>query len=488
MSDKLTALEIAARVNDQKLTPAAAVSPFLDNIRERNSSLNALVTVLDMDAIEVQCQEVEERIKQYGPLPLSGVAVAIKDNISTKGIRTTCASKMLMNFTPVYNATVVEKLRAAGAVIVAKANLDEFAMGSANENSAFGPAKNPWDIKRVPGGSSGGSAAAVAARMCPIALGSDTGGSIRQPAALCGIVGLKPTYGSVSRYGLIAYASSLDQIGPMTTSIEDAAAVFEVIRGYDPKDATSNSRSSFQLAIPSLSTGRLEGLKIGLIEELCFTGVDEEVQQILAKAENTFLDLGATVKKISIPELQHALAAYYVIASAEASSNLARYDGVRFGSRDHMAQNLKDLYLQSRSKGFGKEVKHRIMLGTYALSSGYFDAYYGKATRARKLISEKIQATLTNFDLLMSPTTPTPAWPIGEKIDDPVKMYVNDMCTTVANLTGSPALSVPAGFTSDNLPIGVQLLGKNFEESVLFTAARKFEEARQDISRRSAYD
>ena len=421
------------------------------------------------DAIDARVAAGED------PGPLAGVPLALKDNLCTRGIATTCSSKILDGWQPPYDATVVELLAEAGAVLVGKTNLDEFAMGSSTENSAFGPSRNPHDSTRVPGGSSGGSTVAVAAGMASIALGSDTGGSIRQPAALCGVVGMKPTYGRVSRYGLIAFASSLDQIGPITTTVADAATVFEVIAGHDPRDSTSIPERPPEIT-PTLRAG-VAGLRIGLVTELM--GADGMADDVLARTREAAAALeaaGATVGEASIPAAVYGITAYYLVAPAEASSNLARYDGVRYGLRVDAATTA-DMNEASRTAGFGDEVKRRIMLGTYALSAGYYDAYYGKAQKVRTLLIRDFEKAYEEFDLLLSPTTPTTAFPLGEKTADPLTMYLNDVCTIPSNLAGHPSMSVPFGTGDDGLPVGVQVLAPSLGEATMFRAAAVLEGA-----------
>jgi len=401
------------------------------------------------------------------------VPVALKDNMCTRGEPTTCSSKILEGWRPPYDATVIDRLEAAGAVIVGKTNLDEFAMGSSTENSAFGPTRNPHDTSRVPGGSSGGSAAAVAADYVPLSLGSDTGGSIRQPAALCGVVGVKPTYGAVSRYGLIAFASSLDQIGPFANDVTDAALCLDVISGHDPRDATSIP-VALTPTLPTLGDG-VAGMRIGLIDELMGEGIDDDVIARTNAAAEALIAAGATVERVSIPATIYGLAAYYLIAPAEASSNLARFDGVRYGQRVD-GQNVAAMNVATRSAGFGDEVKRRIMLGTYALSSGYYDAYYGKAQRVRTLIADEFAAAYKDFDLLLSPTSPSTAFEVGAK-SDPMSLYMCDVCTIPSNLAGHPAMSVPFGVGDDGLPVGVQVLAPMLEEARMFRAAKVLEDA-----------
>jgi aspartyl-tRNA(Asn)/glutamyl-tRNA(Gln) amidotransferase subunit A len=404
------------------------------------------------------------------------VPIAIKDNLSTRGVRTTASSRILEWYVPPYDATVVARLEAAGAVIVGKTNCDEFAMGSSNENSAFGPVKNPWALARTPGGSSGGSAAAVAARMVPLALGSDTGGSIRQPAALCGVVGLKPTYGRVSRYGLLAFGSSLDQIGPIARSVDDAALALQVLAGADPADATSAAEP-----VPDYSaalSGDLRGARIGVPQSMLEQGVDADVSRALTAALDTLQARGATLVDVELPHAKHAIPVYYLVATAEASSNLARYDGVRYGFRADVKGGLRAMYARTREQGFGPEVKRRIMLGTYVLSAGYYEAYYLKAQQVRTLILRDYEQAFSGsaaVDVIAMPTSPTPAFRIGERVEDPLQMYLADVFTVSANLAGLPAVSVPCGFTADRLPVGLQLTGRRFDEATLLRIADAYE-------------
>ncbi|HAC65197.1 MAG TPA: Asp-tRNA(Asn)/Glu-tRNA(Gln) amidotransferase GatCAB subunit A [Cyanothece sp. UBA12306] len=405
---------------------------------------------------------------------LAGIPMGIKDNMSTKGIPTTCASRILENFVPPYESTVTQKLQKMGGVMVGKTNLDEFAMGSSTENSGYQVTANPWDLERVPGGSSGGSAAAVAADECVVALGSDTGGSIRQPASLCGVVGLKPTYGLVSRFGLVAYGSSLDQIGPLTRTVEDAAIVLGAIAGYDPKDSTS-----LNVTIPDYTTflqPSLKGMKIGIIDETFGEGLDPIVAETVNKAIDQLQELGATITKISCPTFRYGLPTYYIIAPSEASANLARYDAVKYGIRE-TAENLLEMYNKTRAKGFGPEVKRRIMIGTYALSAGYYDAYYLKAQKVRTLIKQDFDKAFENVDVLVCPTSPTTAFKAGEKTDDPLSMYLSDLMTIPVNLAGLPGMSIPCGFDSQGLPIGLQLVGNVLEEGKLFNVGYAYEQA-----------
>jgi len=434
--------------------------------------LHSFVTIDDDGALE-RAQEIDADVAAgRDPGPLAGVVVAVKDNIVTKGLRTTASSRMLEQYVPVFDGHVVEKLSQAGAVIVGKTNMDEFAMGSSTENSAFFATSNPWDTDCVPGGSSGGSAAAVASGQVTVGLGSDTGGSIRQPAALCGIVGVKPTWGRVSRYGLIAYASSLDQIGPMGRTVEDCAILLQAIAGFDANDATS-----VDVEVPNYAAalnGGVEGLRIGVPEQYFGDGTDPEVSQAIQTALDSMEAAGAHIQPVSLPTTEHCLASYYVIAPAEASSNLSRYDGVRFGHRADVDE-IAAMISQSRAEGFGAEVKRRIMLGTYALSAGYYEAFYGKAQRVRTLIRDDLARALDTVDVLATPTSPIPAFGLGEHVSDPLSMYLMDVCTLSANLAGIPALSQPCGFTSAGLPVGLQWLGRAFDESTLFRVAAAYE-------------
>ena len=415
------------------------------------------------------------RARGENPGPLGGVPIAVKDIIGTRGQATTCGSRIVERYVPVYDATAADRLSRAGAVILGKTNLDEFAMGSSTEHSAFGPTRNPWDLDRVPGGSSGGSAAAVAAFEAPGSLGSDTGGSVRQPAALTGVVGLKPTYGRVSRYGLVAFASSLDQIGPFARNVEDCARILGVIAGEDPRDMTS-ARHPVPDYVASVRRG-VRGLRVGRPREYFPEGLDPEVAASIERCHNALADAGAEIVEISLPHTEYAIATYYIVATAEASSNLARYDGVRYGLREAKDAALREMYHASRAAGFGQEVKRRIMLGTYVLSAGYCDAYYARAQKVRALIRNDFEVAFTRCDLLAVPATPTPAFRLGEKVDDPLAMYLSDIFTVTANLAGLPGLSVPCGFTSEGLPLGCQLMGKFFDEGTLFAAARVIEDA-----------
>ncbi|HHV63939.1 MAG TPA: Asp-tRNA(Asn)/Glu-tRNA(Gln) amidotransferase subunit GatA [Peptococcaceae bacterium] len=471
---KLLNMSLAALhrlLKEKKISSTELTKEFLRHIQKAEPNLRSFLTITEEIALR-KAEETDKKIAGQQPIGiLEGIPMALKDNICTEGIPTTCASRILENFVPPYDATVTEKLKEAGTVLVGKLNMDEFAMGSTTENSGFYPTANPWDFARVPGGSSGGSAAAVAAREVPFALGSDTGGSIRQPAAFCGVVGLKPTYGAVSRYGLVAFASSLDQIGPLTKTVEDSALVLNIIAGHDPKDSTS---------VPFIKPdytqyleNNVKDMKIGVPREFFAQGLKPEVQTVIEEAVRVYEQLGAQVEECSLPHMEYALPAYYLIASAECSSNLARYDGVRYGYRAK-AEDMIDMFTTSRTEGFGQEVKRRIMLGTYALSSGYYDAYYAKAQKIRTLIKEDFEQAFTKFDVLLSPTTPTIAYRLGEKTD-PLALYLGDVYTIPINLAGLPSISLPAGF-ADGMPVGLQLIGKHFAEGILLRAAYTFEQ------------
>jgi aspartyl-tRNA(Asn)/glutamyl-tRNA(Gln) amidotransferase subunit A len=475
------AADLAASVQSGQRRAVDVLEEYLAAVDDRESEVHAFNLVL-ADEARQQAANIDELVASGGDAgTLAGVPIALKDNMCTRGIPTTCSSRILDGWRPPYDASVVVRLRAAGAVVVGKTNMDEFAMGSSTESSAFGPTRNPHDTSRVPGGSSGGSAAAVAAGFAALALGSDTGGSIRQPAALCGVVGLKPTYGAVSRYGLIAFASSLDQIGPFATTVADAALTLDVIGGHDPCDSTSLDRPTPR-TLSVLDDG-VDGLTVGVLTEL-LDGADPDVVARVRQAADTFTAAGARVEEVSVPEVRLGLSAYYLIAPAEASSNLARYDGVRFGLRVD-AEDTLSMNTATRSAGFGAEVKRRIMLGTYALSAGYFDAYYGQALRVRTLIINGFAAAYQRCDLLLGPTTPTTAFPLGSKVDDPLQMYLSDVCTIPSNLAGHPAISVPFGSGDDGLPIGVQLLAPALQEGTLLRAAAVLEAGAPGQSERS---
>ena len=469
----MTAASIAADVRAGRRLAVDVVDEHLAAIALRDREIHAF-NLLTAVAARTAAVEIDRRVRAGDdPGPLAGVPVALKDNMCTRGVATTCSSRILENWHPPYDATVVTRLRAAGAIMIGKTNLDEFAMGSSTENSAFGPTFNPHDTSRVAGGSSGGSAAAVAAGFAPIALGSDTGGSIRLPAAFCGVVGVKPTYGAVSRYGLVAFASSLDQIGPFATTVADAALVLDVIAGHDPRDSTSIPDP---LAPVSATLGAgVRGLRVGIIEELR-EGIDADVLARVDAAAAALEHAGAAIGRASVPPVHYGLTAYYLIAPAEASSNLARYDGVRYGLRVERPDTTA-MMAATRSAGFGPEVKRRIMLGTYALSAGYYDAYYGKALKVRRIIAEAFEAAYQNFDLLLAPTAPTTAFACGARTANPLAMYLTDVCTIPSNLAGHPAMSVPFGVGADGLPVGVQLLAPTLAEATMFRAAAVLEEA-----------
>jgi aspartyl-tRNA(Asn)/glutamyl-tRNA(Gln) amidotransferase subunit A len=470
-----TATELSQLLARGETTSEAVTADFLSAIKQRDGKILAFLHVDESAALD-QARAVDAKRKRGESLhPLAGIPVAIKDVLCVEGRPTTCGSKILQNFVPPYDAHVITKLKQADAVLIGKTNMDEFAMGSSTENSAYQITGNPWDLERIPGGSSGGSAAAVAAGEAPLALGSDTGGSIRQPASLCGIVGMKPTYGRVSRFGLVAFASSLDQIGPFAHDVADAALLLETIAGHDARDSTSVNRP-----VPAYSKTvdqPIQPLTIGVAKEHFGEGLDAEVEASVRAAFTVYQSLGATIKEISLPHSPYAVAVYYLVANAEASSNLARYDGVHYGHRAKSFANLIDMYAKTRGEGFGPEVKRRIMLGTYALSSGYKDAYYLKALKVRRLIKEDFDKAFAQCDVIMGPTSPTPAFKIGEKTDNPLAMYLSDIYTISGNLAGIPGVSIPCGFTKTNLPIGLQILAPAFEEEKLLRVARMHEKA-----------
>ncbi|WP_422444416.1 Asp-tRNA(Asn)/Glu-tRNA(Gln) amidotransferase subunit GatA [Thermoanaerobacterium sp. DL9XJH110] len=468
---RLTVHEAHELLKKKEISSEELTRALLKRIKTVDEKIKAYLTLDEEGALQ-SSRNADE--KGDFDNPLSGIPAAVKDNICTKGLKTTCSSKILGNFVPPYDATVSAKLKSLNAVILGKTNMDEFAMGSSTENSAFFATRNPWDPNRVPGGSSGGSAAAVAADECLFALGSDTGGSIRQPAAYCGVVGLKPTYGRVSRFGLVAYASSLDQIGPITKDVTDCALVLNAIAGHDSMDSTSAD-----VRVPDYTkslVADVKGMKIGLPKEYMGEGVDPDVREAVLSAVKTFEKMGAVCEEISLPHTGYALWAYYIIAPAEASSNLARYDGIRYGVRARDYDDLIDLYKKTRSEGFGAEVKRRIMLGTYALSSGYYDAYYLKAQKVRTLVKKDFDEAFQKYDFIIAPTAPTVAFKIGENTDDPLKMYMNDVCTIPVNMAGLPGISIPCGF-SGKMPIGLQIIGKPFDEETVLRAAFAFEQA-----------
>lgn len=470
---KLTIRELRGKLKRREISAKELTLEYLKRIENVEGGVHSFITLIKDDAIR-QAEDAEKRIINGDNLPLLGIPLAIKDLICIKGVRNTCGSKILSNYIPPYDATVIKKLRESGAVFLGKLNMDEFAMGSSTETSHFGVTRNPWDLKTIPGGSSGGSAAAVAADECAGSLGSDTGGSIRQPAAMCGVVGLKPTYGRVSRFGLVAFASSLDQIGPITKDVTDTAILMNIISGKDPLDSTSAD-----VPVPNFTKSLInnaKGLKIGIPKEYFVEGMDVEVEKSVKDAIELFKRFGAEIKDVSLPHADYAISTYYVIAPAEASSNLARYDGVKYGYRTNNRENLLGMYKKTRQDGFGAEVKRRIMLGTYALSSGYYDAYYLKAQKVRTLIKRDFDEAFKICDVLLTPTAPTPAFKIGEKFDNPIQMYLSDIFTISINLAGIPAISIPCGFSNKGLPIGLQLMGRHFDEETLIKAAYTFEQ------------
>lgn len=472
----LTVSQAGEKLRRREISSVELTGAVFQRIAAVDDKIQAYLSLARESALE-QAKQADSRLThETRPSALLGIPIAVKDNFLTRGLRTTCASKILGDFMPPYDATVIATLRAAGAVIVGKTNLDEFAMGSSAENSAFFPTRNPWNLARIPGGSSGGSAAAVAADQCIAALGTDTGGSIRQPAACCGVVGLKPTYGRVSRYGIIAFASSMDQVGPMTKDVGDAALLLETLAGHDPADSTTSNRS-VPVYSEALSSG-VKGLRIGVPKEYFVSGLQLEVETAVRAAIQQLEKNGARIEEISLPHTEYAVAVYYIVATAEASSNLARYDGMRFGHRAE-AKDLTETYLISRDQGFGPEVKRRIMLGTYVLSHGYYDAYYLKAQRVRTLIKNDFDEAFKRCDVIVTPTAPTTAFKIGEKTQDPLQMYLSDIYTISINLAGLPALSLPCGFDGDAMPIGMQIIGKHFDESTVLRTARAYEQATQ---------
>ena len=470
----LTLAGLRSGLDKREFSAVEITKAYLERIAATNPVINTFITICNDTALAEA--EAADRLIAAGQVStLTGVPIAAKDIFNTAGLRTTCGSHILENYVSPYDATAIQRIKEQNAVILGKLNMDEFAMGSSNENSAFGPVRNPWDTDCVPGGSSGGSAASVAARQTAAALGTDTGGSIRQPASHCSVVGLKPTYGRVSRYGVVAYASSLDQVGPVTRDVRDCALLLQAIAGYDSSDSTSvdSPVPDYQAVLD----GDLDGIRIGLPKEYFIDGLDADVRSSVEQAVATYRDLGAEIIEVSLPHTAYAVACYYLIATAEASSNLARYDGVRFGLRAERAENLIDMYMQSRAAGFGAEVKRRIMLGTYALSSGYYDAYYLKAQKVRTLIRQDFLDAFEKVDALLTPVAPTPAFAIGEKVNDPLQMYLSDIYTIPVNLAGTCAMSLPCGFSATGLPIGMQLIGRPFDEATILHAAHAFEQA-----------
>jgi aspartyl-tRNA(Asn)/glutamyl-tRNA(Gln) amidotransferase subunit A len=474
----LTAVELGKKIKEKEVTVEEATRAALSAIKAKESDVHSFVTV-DEEGALAEAREVQKKI-DAGELtgPLAGVPVAIKDNMCTEGLLTTCSSKILYNFIPTYSAEAVENLKAAGAVIIGKTNMDEFAMGSTTETSAYGATKNPWNTAHVPGGSSGGSCAAVAAEEVPYALGSDTGGSIRQPSAFCGVTGIKPTYGTVSRYGLIAYGSSLDQIGPIAKDVTDCATILEIISSYDKKDSTSVSRTAEDIRFTDALTDDVKGLKIGIPRDYFGEGLDSEVKESVLGVAEALKEKGAVVEEFDLGLVKYAIPAYYVIACAEASSNLARFDGVKYGYRTKEYEGLHNMYKKSRSEGFGPEVKRRIMLGSFVLSSGYYDAYYLKALRVKALIKKAFDDAFEKYDMILAPAAPTTAPKLGESLDNPIQMYLGDIYTIAVNLAGLPGISFPCGTDSKGLPIGAQLIGDCFQEKKIIRAAYSFEQTR----------
>ena len=470
---ELTVHELQEKIKNGELTTKEILQAYINRIDEKEKDVQAFVTTLTEEAEKKE--EVHKKIES-GEIEgdLAGIPIGIKDNICTKGIKTTCASKMLEDFISPYNATVMEKINDENMILLGKLNMDEFAMGGSTEHSYFKKTRNPWDLNRVPGGSSGGSASAVAAGMLPWALGSDTGGSIRQPASFCGVVGLKPTYGLVSRYGLVAFASSLDQIGPITKDVKDSAILLNIIAGHDKKDTTSVNieKKDYVKALKN----DVKGLKIGVPKEFLAEGTQPEVKKKIEEAIQIYKELGAVVEEISLDVAKYSLATYYIIACAEASSNLGRFDGIRYGYRAKDYKDLNELFVKSRSEGFGDEVKRRIILGTYVLSSGYYDAYYKKAQKVRSLVMNEFNKAFEKYDVLLTPTSPTVAFKIGEKTSNPLEMYLSDICTVSVNIAGLPGISIPCGVDSNNMPIGMQLIGNKFQEETILNAAYTFEQ------------
>ncbi|WP_321416467.1 Asp-tRNA(Asn)/Glu-tRNA(Gln) amidotransferase subunit GatA [uncultured Desulfobacter sp.] len=474
----LTIAQAQELLAKKEISSVELTRAFLDRIDKYDNTISAFITVAPKLALE-QAEQADRVIAKGENQPFTGIPVALKDVLCTKGVKTTCASKILENFVPQYDATVVEKFKAQNAVLIGKANMDEFAMGSSTENSAFFATRNPWNTDHVPGGSSGGSAAAVAAQFCTGAVGTDTGGSIRQPASHCGVVGLKPTYGRVSRFGVVAYASSLDQVGPITRDVTDAAMMLNLMGGHDPKDSTSapEQMSDFTQGIAMFKEKGLAGMTAGIPKEFStLAGIDPQVSVMFENARKTLEGLGVTVKEISLPHTNYVVAAYYIIAPCEASANLARFDGVRYGVRDMDSDDLIEMYKKTKSKGFGLEVQRRIIIGTYSLSSGYYDAYYGRASQVRALIMDDFKKAFEECDIIVSPVAPTPAFKIGEKVADPLTMYLSDIFTLACNLAGVPGISVPAGISDTGLPMGLQMMAPHFDEMSLIRAGYGFEQ------------
>ena len=470
---ELTVHELLEKLDKKEITKEEVLTSYQNRIEEKEKDVQAFITITDKEAKE-QLKKIKE---EENTSKLAGIPIGIKDNICTKGVKTTCASRMLENFVSPYDATVIEKINNERLISLGKLNMDEFAMGGSTEHSYFKKTKNPWNLNKVPGGSSGGSAAAVAAGLVPWALGSDTGGSVRQPAAFCGVVGLKPTYGLISRYGLVAFASSLDQIGTLTKDVEDAAILLNIIAGHDEKDTTSANREKIDYT--KCLQNDVKGLKIGIPKQYFGDGINSEVKDAINEVIKQYKKMGAIVEECSLDVADYALATYYIIACAEASSNLGRFDGIRYGYRTKDFSDLKDLYKNSRSEGFGEEVKRRIILGTYVLSSGYYDAYYKKAQQVRTLVKNEFENNFKKYDVILTPTSPNVAFDIGSKIDNPLEMYLSDVCTVPVNIAGLPAISIPCGVNSEGMPIGFQLIGNHFEEATILNAAYAYEKERK---------
>ena len=470
---ELTVHELLEKLDKKEITKEEVLTSYQNRIEEKEKDVQAFITITDKEAKE-QLKKIKE---EENTSKLAGIPIGIKDNICTKGVKTTCASRMLENFVSPYDATVIEKINNERLISLGKLNMDEFAMGGSTEHSYFKKTKNPWNLNKVPGGSSGGSAAAVATGLVPWALGSDTGGSVRQPAAFCGVVGLKPTYGLISRYGLVAFASSLDQIGTLTKDVEDAAILLNIIAGHDEKDTTSANREKIDYT--KCLQNDVKGLKIGIPKQYFGDGINSEVKDAINEVIKQYEKMGAIVEECSLDVADYALATYYIIACAEASSNLGRFDGIRYGYRTKNFSDLKDLYKNSRSEGFGEEVKRRIILGTYVLSSGYYDAYYKKAQQVRTLVKNEFENNFKKYDVILTPTSPNVAFDIGSKIDNPLEMYLSDVCTVPVNIAGLPAISIPCGVNSEGMPIGFQLIGNHFEEATILNAAYAYEKERK---------
>lgn len=474
---ELTVHELQEKLKSKELTIVDITKAYVDRINEKEKNVQAFITTLEEEALK-QAKEIEKQVEK-GEITgaLAGIPIGIKDNICTKGIKTTCGSKMLENFIAPYDATVMEKIKEENMINLGKLNMDEFAMGSSTEHSYFKTTKNPWNLNKVPGGSSGGGGAAVAGGLVPWALGSDTGGSIRQPASFCGVVGLKPTYGLVSRYGLVAYASSLDQIGPITKDVKDAALLLNILAGHDEKDTTSSKIAKIDYT--KALKNDVKGVKIGIPREFFGEGINEEVKKCLQQAIEKYKELGAVIEEFSLDISKYALAAYYIIACAEASSNLGRFDGIRYTYRTPEFKNLKEIYKKSRSEGFGEEVKRRIILGTYVLSSGYYDAYYKKAQQVRTLVMNEFHKAFEKYDVIITPTSPVAAFDIGAKSNNPLEMYLSDICTVSVNVAGLPGISIPCGVNKEGMPIGMQVIGNKFKEETILNVAYTFEQAAQ---------